>query len=418
LKSVGLVGDLVEMKRPEQRWPTNQPKSEDKLLEFDAQVQQALLEVVQAHIPLPIKARDLTTEQLWQILGFASVGQTTLETACQTLQDVPSGNTVRAHLTTALDDSRAGLQELEAQLNQALRAQLPARLQQELQSQAWEVAADWITIPYHGVVAEDDPEVRGGQPKDGTSKFHTYATLALLNQKRRVTVAVTVVRAGEKQHEVLERLLAQARVLGLRIKRGYFDKAFCSIEVLKLLRRRRIPYIIPIPQRGAGGIKRLCQGRRGVRTRYTFRNAAGRYTTDVVITCKYSRARFKRKGVRYFAYAVYGVDDLMPEQVFQAYRRRFSIESGYRQLHQVRARTSTRNHAWRLLFLGLALLLVNLYVLLRRYCGLLRQYGSRQRKVSLTLELLATTLRDYWQKLYGLRQLRSFRRLLPTQLIS
>lgn len=406
------------MKSTEKRSSTNQPNPEDKLLAFDAQVQQALLAVAQAHIPLEINARDLTTEQLWQILGFASVGQTTIETTCQTLQDVPSGNTVRAHLSAALEESREGLQQLEAQLNQALRAQLPARLQQELQARAWEVAADWITIPYHGVVEKDDPEVRGGQPKAGTSKFHTYATLALLNKKRRVTVALTVVRTGEKQHEVLGRLLAQVRPLGLRIKRGYFDKAFCSIAVLKLLRRRRLPYIMPVPQRGAGGIKKLCQGRCGARTRYTFRNAAGSYTTDVVIACKYSRSRFKRKGVRYFAYAVYGVDDLTPAQVFQAYRRRFSIESGYRQLHQVRARTCTRNHAWRLLYLGLALLLVNLYVLLRRYCGLLRQYGSRYRKVSLTLELLATTLRDYWQKLYGLRPLRSFQRPLPTPSIS
>lgn len=382
------------------------------MLDFDAQVQQALLEVVLANISLEIDARELTTEKLWQLLGAAAVGQTTVEAVCQTLETAPSGNTVREHLTAALDQSAAGLQRLEAQINQALLAQLPARLRQELQTKAWEVAGDWITIPYHGVVEESETEVRGGQPKAGTSKFHTYATLALLNKHRRVTVALTVVRPGEKQHAVVTRLLNQARRLGLRIKRAYFDKAFCSIEVFKLLRRRRVPYLIPIPQRGENGIKTLCRGRSGYRTRYTFRNSEGSYTTDVVIACKYSRNRFKRKGVRYCAYAVYGVDELKPEQVFQAYRRRFSIESGYRQLHQVRARTSTRNHAWRLLYIGLALLLVNLYVLLRRSCGLLPEYGSRKRRVFLTLELLATTLRNYWQKLYGLRQLIAFRKTL------
>ena len=371
-----------------------------------------MLDVVLANIPLAINARELTTEKLWQLLGTAAVGQTRLETVCQTLATAPSSNTVREHLTAALDQSAAGLQQLEAQVNQALRAQLPKRLRQELQTKAWEVAGDWITIPYHGVVEEAETEVRGGQPKAGTSHFHTYATLALLNQKRRVTVALTVVRPGEKQPEVVARLLAQARQLGLRIQRAYFDKAFCSIAVCKLLRRHRVPYLIPIPQRGEQGIKRLCYGRCGYRTRYTFRNAAGSYSTEVVLACKYARARFKRKGVRYFAYAVYGVDELKPEQVFQAYRRRFSIESGYRQLHQVRARTSTRNHAWRLLNLGLAVLLVNLYVLLRRGCGVLREYGSRQRRVWLTLELLTTTLREYWQKLYGLRQLGAFQEKL------
>lgn len=382
------------------------------MLEFDAQAQQALLEVVSANILLDIDARVLTTEMLWQLLGTASVRQTTLESVCQSLENAPSGNIVREHLASALDQSAEGMQQLEAQINQALIAQLPERLRQELRTKAWEVAGDWITIPYHGVVEEGETEVRGGQPKAGTSKFHTYATLALLNKNRRVTVALTVVRPKETQHEVVARLLDQARKLGLRIKRGYFDKAFCSIEVLKLLRRRRVHYIIPIPQRGENGIKTSFHGRSGYRTHYTFRSGNVRYTTDVVIACKYSRNRFKKKGLRYFAYAVYGVDDLKPEQVFQAYRRRFSIESGYRQLHQVRARTSTRNHAWRLLYIGLALLLVNLYVLLRRFYGLLREYGSRQRHVFLTLELLATTLCNYWQKLYGLRQLGALRKPL------
>lgn len=90
---------------------------------------------------------------------------------CQSLETAPSGNTVREHLTAALDQSAEGLQQLEAQINQALIAQLPTRLRQELLVKAWEVARDWITIPYHGVVEEGETEVRGGQPKAGTSKL-------------------------------------------------------------------------------------------------------------------------------------------------------------------------------------------------------------------------------------------------------
>jgi hypothetical protein len=92
------------------------------LLEFDAQVQQALLDVVWANIPLEIDARELTTEKLWQLLGTASVGQTTVESVSQSLETAPSGNTVREHLTAALDQSAEGLQQLEAQINQALIA--------------------------------------------------------------------------------------------------------------------------------------------------------------------------------------------------------------------------------------------------------------------------------------------------------
>ncbi len=45
------------------------------------------------------------------------------------------------------------------------------------------------------------------------------------------------------------------------------------------------------------------------------------------------------------------------------YHRRFAIESGYRQLYQVRARTRSQHTGLRLLLIGLALMLVNLYVL-------------------------------------------------------
>jgi IS4 transposase len=61
------------------------------------------------------------------------------------------------------------------------------------------------------------------------------------------------------------------------------------------------------------------------------------------------------------------------------YRRRFGIETSDRQLHQVKARTSSRNPALRLLLIGLALLIVNLWVLLRRSWVQMTRYGERVR---------------------------------------
>lgn len=52
----------------------------------------------------------------------------------------------------------------------------------------------------------------------------------------------------------------------------------------------------------------------------------------------------------------------------QRYRRRFGIESSYRQLGQVRAHTNSRNVALCFVYLALALLLVNLWVFLRCLC--------------------------------------------------
>ena len=61
--------------------------------------------------------------------------------------------------------------------------------------------------------------------------------------------------------------------------------------------------------------------------------------------------------------------DWSAKKVQQRYRRRFGIESSYRQLGQVRAHTNSRNPALRFFFLALALLLINIWVCLRCFCS-------------------------------------------------
>jgi IS4 transposase len=48
--------------------------------------------------------------------------------------------------------------------------------------------------------------------------------------------------------------------------------------------------------------------------------------------------------------------------IYQTYRRRFGIETRYRQLHAAHIKTSTRDPTLRLLFVGIALILRNIWV--------------------------------------------------------
>ncbi len=57
--------------------------------------------------------------------------------------------------------------------------------------------------------------------------------------------------------------------------------------------------------------------------------------------------------------------DWSAKKAQQRYRRRFGIESSYRQLGQVRAHTNSRNVALRFFYLALAVLLVNVWTYLR-----------------------------------------------------
>jgi len=371
--------------------------------QFGQQARSAIVELVLAHLPLGINGTRIDDRLAWDILCYASLKRITIESACLELKEAPSGNTVREHLNASLSPEPKEMKWLEARLNETLRAQPPKEVWRRIKKKRVEVAIDLVEIPYHGEPELNEDEVRRSAAKNGTTHFHMYATLAVVHHRQRFTLALTFVWAGEKMEVVLARLLKLARALGIRIKRLYCDKGFSSVAVFRALRKRRVPYIIPIPARGgAGGIKSMFLGRRSYYAPYTFNRGTSRaYTTDVAIVCKYSRGRYDRHGVEYFAYAVYRLGRVEAHQIFELYRRRFGIETSYRQVHQVRAWTASRNPALRLLLMGLALLIVNLWVLMSQTWVTMTSYGSRVRVVELTLERMADALLDNLKQSLG-----------------
>jgi putative transposase len=365
------------------------------------QVRIALQAVLQTHLPLGIEGRTLDDAALWDILLHASVHGTTIQAACDELDQAASGNSVREHLNQALDPSRPGVLVLEQQLNAALRAQVPAALRKRFIAQPFDLAMDLVEIPYHGQPQQAPDEVRRGKAKSGTTHFHTYATLAIVHDEQRYELALTFVWAGESLVEVVKRLILRARALGLQIRRAYLDKGFCSSALLRWLRRHRVPYVIPVPLRGKA-LKALCRGRQSYRVRYTFNAHTGEaYTTDLVLVRKYRRGRRGKHGVDWLVYAVYGVDQMEAHQIHGLYRRRFGIESGYRQTHQVRARTTSRNPAVRLLLMGLALLILNVYLTLRQSWLTVQRFGQRTRRSWLTLNRLRFMLGRLIEQVFG-----------------
>ena len=370
---------------------------------LSAQVRSAILGSMETHLPLGIQGRELDDEKVWDILMYASVNGTTIETACHELSDTPSGNTVREHLSNALAPTREAVVDLDEKLTQALQSQLPKGLFRRLDHKAYEVGIDLVEIPYHGQPATDEDEIRRNKAKSGTTHFHAYATLAVVHHRQRYELALTFVWADESMAQIVQRLLAQARRLEMRIKRAYLDKGFCTREVFDLLRRRRVPYLIPIPRRGqSGGIRSLFVGRASYRTVYTFNKGKDNaYTTDVILICRYSKGRYGRNGIEWFAYAAYGLDHIPNHQIFDLYRRRFGIETGYRQMHQTRARTTSRNPALRLVLIGLALLIYNVYIHFRQIWRTKSAYGHRTRSIWLSLKRMTLMLHRTIERLLG-----------------
>ena len=218
-------------------------------------------------------------------------------------------------------------------------------------------------------------------------------------------VALRFIEYGEEMADIVRWLIQRVKSLKIRIRRVFLDSGFCSKPVFKVLDRHQLSYVTPIPVRGkSGGVRRLFEGK-SRKTTYTFQSPTyGAYTVQVVAVKRYSKGRYGRHKRKWFAYAVAGLPaSLLPAQVFELYRQRFGIESSYRQMNQVRARTSTRNPVIRLLLVGLAFVLFNLYITLRQnLASALKQPLQSPKRVWLSLRRLALVLGHAIERLWGI----------------
>ncbi len=330
------------------------------------QVLNALIAVIRPNLPLDLQNTRITAEEILAVLGYASANRISMEAACHELKGAPSANRLREVLAQAMPE-RAILQRA---LNRILRAQTPQVVKKGKRS--YDVAMDLTLIPYHGECYEEEKEIVRSEAKSGTTHFHGYATASIVHNHQRYVLALRFVEKGESMETIVTWLLNRLKSMGISIRCAYFDKGFCSVPVLKTLQRRKIRFILPVPVRGkSGGVRILFQAA-SRKTTYTFHSPQhGELEVEAVVVKKYSKGRFKRKGARWFAYAVGWLSkSIAPHQVFEMYRHRFGIETSYRQMNQVRARTTSHQPVIRLLFVGLAFILFNLYILFRQQAAI------------------------------------------------
>ena len=330
-----------------------------KTKEISAQdIYELTQETLQKHWHLDMESSRYEAEDLWDVMIAAAVERITVEMACDLLEDAPSPNTVRNAIHEMLADE-ASMATVQSSINEMLAERLPKKL---LRSKL-PAAIDITEIAYHGQHDEDDEWIRRSKAKHGTSHFHMYATLYVVKRNKRYTLALILVRRTDKMVDVLKRLLVRGQELGLRLKRLYLDRGFDNNGVISYLQQQPFPTILPLVHRGrSGGSRRLLTGRKSHGTTYTRSSQIyGEQTFPVFVVCKYSKGRYQRQGLVRFAYAVIGKLDLSPHQVFEEYRRRFAVETSYRLMNTMRARTTSTSVALRLFLVALAFLLLNLW---------------------------------------------------------
>jgi Transposase DDE domain len=310
-----------------------------------------------------------TSGVVWCVLLRAAAHTCSLVAACRDLAKGPSDQAVFDALKDGLPKT---LRVLESRLNGALVDHLPRRLQRR----SWTIAIDWHLVPYYGQPLRSRNEIFYGKPRQGTKKFHAYASACIVSHGARYTVAVTWVRRHETTVVALRRLLGQIREQRLKIKRLLLDRAFFSATVTHFLQAEDVPFLMPVMFRGRT-IKNKKKKRNPTGLHWIKRQKAGCYShtlsnktqaASLSIYVAYRTHKNRKDGKRkqqkllFGAWRVHG----SPREIRDLYRTRFGIETSYRQWRQARIFTCTRNPHLRLLFVAVGLLLRNVWVWLHQ----------------------------------------------------
>jgi hypothetical protein len=227
----------------------------------------------------------------------------------------------------------------------------------------WMVAIDTHLVPYYGTPT---PDLVGGPKKQGTKWFFCYATAVLLHKRRRYTIALEPVFAKTQPHEIVRVLLDQIAEKGLKIRGVTLDSGFDSGETLLLLQERNLAYSVPMRRKGSGrnARNRCFEGRHG-QIRWV------EWTTKKTRLPVRTRTYLWEGSLKTMLFAFQGWSGDRAHNVHQKalqsrrlYRRRFGIETSYRQKNQAQARTTSTDPIYRLLLEGIAYLLRQVWVML------------------------------------------------------
>lgn len=304
--------------------------------------------------------KSVSAGLLGRLIVVAASVRTSVSAAAKRMRRCPSGETVRKALHANLP---ASLAEQERRINDSLWQWIPKSFSKRPRT----LAIDLHKRPYYG--NRDQVPVRGGKKKKSSKWFWTWATVAVVEHGQRWTIAMTAVGPSDLLENVVERLLDYVEKAKIPAKMALLDREFYAGNVIAVLQDRGLSFLMPAIRRGnkqgpngpTGTQRFFINGMTGFyeHTWKVRRNSNGREVT-VRIACTSRAPNDRRVGPMVFAFG--GLSARQLTWYRETYRRRFGIETSYRQLGESLALTTSKNLAVRMLLVAVALLLRNLWV--------------------------------------------------------
>jgi len=273
-------------------------RSTKKFTRADVKVHEYAAGYLQDFVGIKGHGPKCTSSVLISVLFFAAAWRTSTSDACKRLRRAPSDEAVRQALLATLPQPKT----LESRFNRAFAAQVP----KGVRKRAYPLIVDLTETPYYGEPYRHKRELRPGKAKQGTCRFHTFATVYLLSHGQRFTLGMTYVLRDDTLAEVLDRLLCQVRKIGIRIRYLLLDRGFCNVDVVCYLKRVHCPFLMPVVRHGrrpkdpaqAASVWRFFVWKKSGWSTHTMKYQGRAAEVNICVACDNYAGRWGRRGSR------------------------------------------------------------------------------------------------------------------------
>lgn len=208
-----------------------------------------------------------------------------------------------------------------------------------------------------------------GKKDRGTKLFYTYASLHIVEKGKRITIFTIPVYQLDDLTTICEELVKAAWIRGIRIEKLLIDREFYSVEIMNVLSRLKINFLMPAKKNER--MKQMIADYHNhlipKMTKFTIRNSQKEEASfDLMIYRKKDAKETDPIPEQYIAFATnmkYSEAKKLYRKIPLEYKKRWGIETGFRVQNTVKAMTTSQNYTIRLIYHMLSVIIYNLWQL-------------------------------------------------------
>ncbi len=227
-------------------------------------------------------------------------------------------------------------------------------------------AVDLSNDNYYG---EYNGLLRRSKKERGTNLFYTYASFHIVEKGKRITVFTVPVYQLDDHATICEELIKAAWIRGIKIKKLLIDRGFYSVDVMNMLGRLKVEFLMPAIKNGR--MKQAIEDYHNhlipKMVKFRIRNSREEEASfGLMIYRKKEAKETDPISDQYIVFATnmkYSEARKLYRKIPLEYKKRWGIETGFRVQNTVKAMTTSQNYTIRIIYQMLSVIIYNLWQL-------------------------------------------------------